>query len=78
MHAAPGATNHTSGFTAVVGTKESHDLCIHAAKGMAIAGMSVLKRDDVAEKVRLNFEEDKKRRSLPSTNKMFDRIAGFC
>lgn len=55
MHAAPGATNHTSGFTAVVGTKESHDLCIHAAKGMAIAGMSVLKRDDVAEKVRLNF-----------------------
>jgi hypothetical protein len=78
VHAAPGANNHTPGFTAVAGTKESHDLCIHAAKGMAIAGMSVLQRDNLAEQVRLEFEDDKNRRSLPSTTKMFDRNAGFC
>lgn len=78
VHAANGANNHTAGFTAVAGTKESHDLCLHAAKGMAIAGVSVLKNDDVAEKVRLDFEKDKKRRDLPSTTRMFDSNAGFC
>ncbi|KAJ5578607.1 uncharacterized protein N7459_007571 [Penicillium hispanicum] len=76
--AAPGANNHTVGFTAVAGTKESHDLCIHAAKGMAIAGLSILKSDELAEQVKSDFEEDKKRRGLPSTSRMFDRNAGFC
>lgn len=48
------------GLTAVAGIKESHDLCIHAAKGMAVAGLSILKRDELAEMVRLDFEDDKK------------------
>lgn len=78
LPAEPGANNHTPGFTAVAGTKESHDLSIHASKGMAIAGLSILKRDELAEKVRLDFEEDKKRRCLPSTTRTFDRNAGFC
>ncbi|KAJ5980086.1 hypothetical protein N7481_007384 [Penicillium waksmanii] len=78
VHAAPGANNHTAGFTAVAGTRESHDLCLHAAKGMAIAGVGVLRSEGLAEKVKLDFEDDKKRRSLPSTSRMFDSNAGFC
>ena len=76
--AAPGANNHTAGFTAVAGTKESHDLCIHAAKGMAISGLQILKSDELAERIKLDFEEDKKTRGLPSMTRMFDRNAGFC
>lgn len=45
---------------------------------MAIAGLSVLGSDDLAKKVKLDFDDDKKRRSLPSTARMFDSNAGFC
>ncbi|KGO55273.1 Peptidase M20D, amidohydrolase, predicted [Penicillium expansum] len=76
--AGPGANNHTPGFTAVAGSKESHELCMHAAKGMAITGLSILKNDKFAEKVKSDFEEDKIRRSLGSEPRMLAQNAGFC
>lgn len=76
--AGPGANNHTPGFTAVAGSKESHELCIHAAKGMAITGLSILKNEEVAGKVKSDFEEDKKRRYQVSEPRMTAQNAGFC
>lgn len=49
--AGPGAYNHTAGFTAVAGSKESHELCLHAARGMAITGLNMLKNDEFARKI---------------------------
>ena len=58
----PGANNHTAGFTAVAGTRESQDLCLHAAKGMVIAGLHTLTNDELAQEIRSDFETDKRRR----------------
>jgi hypothetical protein len=60
--AAPGCNNHTPGFTAAAGTREAHELCIAASKGMAIAGWNVLADDEVAASVKRDFEEDKQSR----------------
>jgi hypothetical protein len=59
---APGAYNHTPGFTAAAGSDEAHVAGIITAKGMAVAGWRVLTSDEVARKVREDFEEDVKRR----------------
>ncbi|PYI07541.1 hypothetical protein BO78DRAFT_469151 [Aspergillus sclerotiicarbonarius CBS 121057] len=56
--AEPGCKNHTPGFTAVAGTREAHDLCIAAAKGMALVGWKVLADDNVALKVKSDFKLD--------------------
>ncbi|CAI7638734.1 hypothetical protein PCG10_003650 [Penicillium crustosum] len=76
--AGPGANNHTPGFTAVAGSKESHELCMHAAKGMAITGLNMLKNNEFAKQVKLDFEEDKIRRSVDSEPRMLAGNAGFC
>lgn len=60
----PGAFNHTPSFTTAAGTIKAHELAIKTAKGMAIAGWNVLFDDEVAEKVRNEFEADKKERVL--------------
>jgi metal-dependent amidase/aminoacylase/carboxypeptidase family protein len=57
-----GCINHTPGFTAIVGTEESHKLGIEAAKGMALAGWRILADGEVAARVRDEFEKDKKLR----------------
>lgn len=58
--AEPGAFNHTPSFTNAAGTSKAHELTIITAKGMAIAGWTVLSDDDVAWRVKKDFEEDKK------------------
>ncbi|KAL2825077.1 hypothetical protein BDW59DRAFT_172571 [Aspergillus cavernicola] len=60
--AEPGRKNHTPGFTATVATREAHDLCIAVAKSMALVGWRVLADEDMAAKVKHDFEQDKKRR----------------
>ncbi|KAJ5990748.1 hypothetical protein N7522_010955 [Penicillium canescens] len=60
--AGPGSNNHTVGFTAVAGQKESHDLCLHAAKGMAVTAWNVLTNDDLAAQIKSDFEEDRIKR----------------
>jgi hypothetical protein len=64
----PGAFNHTPSFATAAGTSKAHELAINTAKGMAIAGWSVLFDDDVAEKVKNEFEADKKERELLALN----------
>ncbi|KAL2828774.1 hypothetical protein BDW59DRAFT_43962 [Aspergillus cavernicola] len=76
--AKPGSNNHTAGFTAVAGAKESHKLCLHAAKGMAVASWEILTKDDLAAKVRSDFEEDKEKRFLPSDSVVRTQNVGFC
>ncbi|KAJ0413378.1 hypothetical protein BJY00DRAFT_322054 [Aspergillus carlsbadensis] len=61
--AEPGCKNHTPGFTAAAGTRQAHDLCIAASKGMALVGWQVLADDAIATRVQGDFEKDKIRRS---------------
>ncbi|KAE8340492.1 hypothetical protein BDV24DRAFT_151856 [Aspergillus arachidicola] len=58
----PGAFNHTPSFTKAAGTSEAYELAINTAKGMAVVGWNVLSDDSLAERVRNDFEEDKKMR----------------
>lgn len=51
---------------------------MHAAKGMAITGLNMLKNNEFAEQVKSDFEEDKIRRSVDSEPRMLARNAGFC
>lgn len=60
----PGAFNHTPSFTNAAGTNKAHELAIITAKGMAIAGWTVLSDDDVAERVKKDFEDKKVREEL--------------
>ncbi|KAJ6086827.1 amidohydrolase [Penicillium canescens] len=60
----PGAFNHTPGFTSAAGTSKAYDLTIKTAKGMAITGWKILVDDDIARRVRKDFEEDKKSRDV--------------
>ncbi|OKL58348.1 hypothetical protein UA08_06007 [Talaromyces atroroseus] len=80
--AQPGCNNHTAGFTAVAGTKESHELCLQAGKGMAITGWNILTDDEVAARIKADFEEDKTIRELDVQPSMDKKIllanAGFC
>lgn len=55
----PGAFNHTKGFTACAGTEEAHDLAIAAAKGMAVAGWTILSDETVAKKMWEDFKVDR-------------------
>ncbi|KAJ5832868.1 amidohydrolase [Penicillium riverlandense] len=64
----PGAFNHTPSFTGAAATSKAHELAIITAKGMAIAGWNVLSDDDVAGRIRKEFEEDKKVREGLSLN----------
>ncbi|KAL3449853.1 hypothetical protein BJX65DRAFT_316609 [Aspergillus insuetus] len=57
--AEPGCKNHTAGFTAAASTREAHDLCIAAAKGMALVAWKVLADDESATRVKKEFEDDK-------------------
>ena len=80
--AQPGCNNHTSGFTAVAGKRESHELCLQAAKGMAITGWNILTDDVVAARIWADFEEDRAVRDVDSQAGIDRRIlpgnAGFC
>ncbi|KAB8241780.1 hypothetical protein BDV35DRAFT_400737 [Aspergillus flavus] len=58
----PGAFNHTPSFTKAAGTSKAYELAINTAKGMAVVGWNVLSDDSLAERVRIDFEEDKKMR----------------
>ncbi|KAE8330326.1 hypothetical protein BDV39DRAFT_202129 [Aspergillus sergii] len=58
----PGAFNHTPSFTKAAGTSKAYELAINTAKGMAVVGWNVLSDDSLAERVRNDFEEDKKMR----------------
>lgn len=64
------------------GTRESHNLCLQAAKGMAITGWNILTDDAVAARIWADFEEDKAARDVDSQVGMDQRIlsvnAGFC
>ncbi|KAL4777919.1 hypothetical protein BJX76DRAFT_344624 [Aspergillus varians] len=60
--AEPGCKNHTPGFTAVAATKEAHELCVNAAKGMALVGWKVLADEATAVQIRKDFEADKAQR----------------
>lgn len=55
----PDAFNHTKGFTACAGTDEAHDLSIAAAKGMAVAGWTILSDEAVALKIWEDFAADR-------------------
>lgn len=57
----PGAFNHTKGFTACAATDEAHDLAIAAAKGMAVAGWTILTDESVATKIWEDFKADRAR-----------------
>ncbi|KAE8141245.1 hypothetical protein BDV38DRAFT_268523 [Aspergillus pseudotamarii] len=58
----PGAFNHTPSFTKAAGTSKAYELAIRTAKGMALVGWDVLYDDSVADRIRNDFEEDKKSR----------------
>ncbi|KAE8313103.1 hypothetical protein BDV41DRAFT_588422 [Aspergillus transmontanensis] len=58
----PGAFNHTPSFTKAAGTSKAYELALNTAKGMAVVGWNVLSDDSLAERVRNDFEEDKKMR----------------
>jgi hypothetical protein len=62
---APGASNHTHGFTAAAGTDKAYELALVTAKGMAVAGWKILTDDNVAAAMQKDFEEDKEIRNLP-------------
>ncbi|KAJ5652982.1 hypothetical protein N7507_010408 [Penicillium longicatenatum] len=57
--AGPGSNNHTVGFAAVAGLRESHNLCLRAAKGMAVTAWNILTNDELAAQIKTDFEEDK-------------------
>ncbi len=73
-----GCKNHTPGFAAAAGTKEAHELCLAASKGMAVVGWNVLADDDFAAKVKRDFEDDKKARGQHVTLRPTDRTTGYC
>lgn len=59
---APGVGLHTEEFRDAAKTPEAHKLAMGAGKGMAVAGIRVLKDDEFASLVKRNFEDDKKLR----------------
>lgn len=76
--ARPGSYNHTPGFTAHAGTREAHERCLAAAKGMGIVGWNVLASGETAGRVRHDFEEDKKIRDLPQEQLVATPVGGCC
>lgn len=56
----PGVANHTPGFTACAGTDESHNRAVVTGKAMAVAGWTILMDDDIARRMREEFEEDRR------------------
>jgi hypothetical protein len=56
---APGAWNHTAGFTAAAGTDDAYLQSLASAKGMACAAWKILSDDIVAKKVQDAFNADK-------------------
>jgi hypothetical protein len=80
--AQPGCNNHTPGFTAVAGTRESHDLCLQAGKGMSISAWNILTDDEISARIWADFEADKAIRELDSQANMNKKVllgnAGFC
>lgn len=57
---AEGVTNHTKGFTAVGGTKDSLERAITCGKTMAQVGWKVLTDDAFAAQMKKEWEEDMK------------------
>ncbi|KAH8884208.1 hypothetical protein GQ53DRAFT_880711 [Thozetella sp. PMI_491] len=74
----PGCNNHTPGFTAAASTEEAHELCLSAAKGMAIAGWRILSDNETAAAVRREFETDKSKRDEDVSTRPVVFSAGFC
>ena len=62
IEAPAGNQNHTPGFTKYGGTRDAHERCLHAAKGMAIAGWAVLSSQATAEQVQREFEDKRTQR----------------
>ena len=73
-----GSYNHTPGFTAYAGTREAHDRCLAAAKGMSVVGWDILSSSETAMRVRRDFEEDKKIRDLPREQFVAEPVGGCC
>lgn len=57
-----GSKNHTAGFTKAAGTAVAHERTVLSGKAMAMTGWDVLTSDALYEKVKLDFERDKKLR----------------
>lgn len=53
-----GVANHTKGFTAVAGTKESLERAVECGKGMAVVGWKVLTDDAFARAMKEEWEAD--------------------
>ncbi|KKK25669.1 hypothetical protein ARAM_003711 [Aspergillus rambellii] len=76
IQAAPGATNHTPGFTAAAEKEEAHTLCLESAKGMAIVGWQILADENIAKQVRQDFEDDRNARESDVDLRMYDPLPG--
>ncbi|KAI9726673.1 MAG: hypothetical protein M1834_008938 [Cirrosporium novae-zelandiae] len=59
----PGNSNHTIGFATAAGTEEAFDRSLVVAKGLAITAWSILADDAVANKMKKEFDEEKKDRA---------------
>ncbi|KEZ43677.1 Podospora anserina S mat+ genomic DNA chromosome 2, supercontig 2 [Scedosporium apiospermum] len=57
----PGQGNHTKGFSAAAGTRDSYRRAMEAAKGMAAVGWKVLTDDVFAEVVEYEWKQDMKK-----------------
>lgn len=72
----PGASNHTPKFTAHARTRVAHDVCLEAAKGMAIVGWKILSDQNTAEQVWDDFEKDKRNREQDVEIDKFGSLPG--
>ena len=78
IQAAPGAYNHTPGFTSAASTRNAYELSMKTAKGMAITGWKFLTDDEVAASVRKDFENDLLIRDQPEEGSRVTPMGGCC
>lgn len=59
IETATGTALHSAAFTEAAATNAAHKTTLDVAKGMAMTGWRILADDDLAARVKAEFEEDK-------------------
>jgi amidohydrolase len=77
IQAGAGEFNHTIGFTNASGTDWAFDRSLLVAEGLAKTAWKVLTNDDVAIKVKKEFEKSKRDRQAAGTDVSLDDLASF-